>query len=251
MRRREQIGFSQRIRLDWLERTAGLLLAGNDRTSIERALQCVLAPAVSVGGSAKRGNREKAITILLKVWVTVPDDLAELRDDGLDLLTRLPAEQHLPVHWGMTMAVYPFFAQIAEQVGRLLRLQGSFTPSQLQRRLRERYGERETVHRAARRAMRSMVDWGALSDIAEKGGYAAVEPMHVEERHTARWLVEVALRSSPHAVAPLRALCDSLCLFPFSMLPLTPADFTSHTRLDCGRQGLDETTLGLRSRTHC
>ena len=38
MKRREQIGFCQRIRLDWLEYTANLVLAGNTHTEIVAAL---------------------------------------------------------------------------------------------------------------------------------------------------------------------------------------------------------------------
>ena len=38
MTRRGQIGFSQRIHLDWLEYTANLVLAGNPREEIVAAL---------------------------------------------------------------------------------------------------------------------------------------------------------------------------------------------------------------------
>ena len=64
--RKAQIGFSQRIRLEWFEKTANLILAGNDKTSVKDSLQEMLKDKVSVGGQAVRGNREKAITILMK-----------------------------------------------------------------------------------------------------------------------------------------------------------------------------------------
>ena len=106
-KRKNQNGFSQRIRLEWLEQTANLVLAGNDKTSVNDALQKLLMDKVSVGGQALRGNREKLITILLKVWLTTPKELSPLREDGLDLLKRMPRHVHLAIHWGMTMAVYP------------------------------------------------------------------------------------------------------------------------------------------------
>lgn len=74
-----QIGFSQRVRLEWLERTANLVLAGNDEASIYNALQELLEDKLSVGGNAKRGNREKVITILMKIWVRPPRDLHPLQ----------------------------------------------------------------------------------------------------------------------------------------------------------------------------
>ena len=70
--RENQIGFSQRIRLEWLDQTANLVLAGNDKPAIIAALQELLKDKVSVGGDAERGNREKIITILMKVWLNVP-----------------------------------------------------------------------------------------------------------------------------------------------------------------------------------
>lgn len=62
-----QIGFSQRVQLDWLEQTAALVLAGQTREQVETTLQERLHDKLSIGGTAQRGNREKAITILLKI----------------------------------------------------------------------------------------------------------------------------------------------------------------------------------------
>src|ERR1017187_819930 len=96
-RRIDQIGFSQRVRLEWLEQTVNFVLAGNDKNAINDALQMTLKDVVSVGGQAERGNREKIVTILLKVWQTVPVELESLRTDGLELLRRIPQHDHLIV----------------------------------------------------------------------------------------------------------------------------------------------------------
>ena len=125
MKRRDQIGFSQRIHLDWLEYTANLVLAGNPREEIVAALSERLKKKLSVGNEPERGNRDKAITILTKVWVTVPKELQSLRDEGLDHLQASGPSERMLVHWCMCMAVYPFFGTVADAVGRLLRLQGT------------------------------------------------------------------------------------------------------------------------------
>jgi len=54
-----------------------------------------------------------------------------------------------------------------------LRLQGSAAAAHVQRRVREQYGERETVSRAARRVLRSYLDWGVLQETGAKGVYSA------------------------------------------------------------------------------
>ena len=119
-RRTDQIGFSQRVRLEWFEQTANLILAGNDKVAVNDALQELLEDKVSVGGQAKRGNREKIITILLKTWLMVPCELESLRVEGLELLKRVPRRDHMAVHWGMVMAVYPFWSGVAVLYGMIV-----------------------------------------------------------------------------------------------------------------------------------
>ena len=48
--RTDQIGFSQRVRLEWLEQTANLILAGSDKATVNDALRELLKDKVSVGG---------------------------------------------------------------------------------------------------------------------------------------------------------------------------------------------------------
>jgi hypothetical protein len=248
MNGRMQIGFSQRIQLDWLERTALLLLQGYTRGEIQSALQEMLQSQLSVGGTTERGNREKAISILLKIWVTVPSGLKLFRDDGLTHLNRLPLADHLPVHWGMTIAVYPFVGVVAEAVGRLIRLQGSCAAVQVQRRVREQLGERATVARAVRRILRCFIDWGVLHETKERGVYQSVPVQPVTDKELVTWLVEAALLAGGSHPASLKAIVQTPILFPFIMSQLSIAELEGHERLEWFRQGLDEVMVLLHSR---
>jgi hypothetical protein len=241
-----QIGFSQRIQLDWLEHTAAIVLAGQTREQIETTLQERLHDKLSIGGTAQRGNREKAITILLKIWVSVPIWLQPLRDDGLGHLRRLPHADHIAVHWGMTMAAYPFFGAVAETVGRLMRLQGTCAAAQIQRRLREQLGERETVARAARRILRCFVDWGVLQETQEKGVYQVSPARPVQDKQLAAWLIEAALLAQSTDTSALQRLLQTPTLFPFRMPRLYAADLEGQGRVEIFRQGLDEDMVALR-----
>jgi len=79
----------------------------------------------------------------------------------------------------MVTAVYPFWSGVAVQVGRLLRHQGPAAAAHIQRRVREQYGEREPVSRAARRVLRSYLDWGVLQETDTKGIYTSGKPQSV------------------------------------------------------------------------
>jgi hypothetical protein len=249
-RRADQIGFSQRVRLEWLEQTANLVLAGNDKAAVNNALQALLKDKVSVGSQAERGNREKIITILLKTWLTVPNELEMLHDEGLELLQRVPRRDHLAIHWGMVMAVYPFWSGVAVQVGRLLRLQGSAAMAHIQRRVREQYGERETVSRAAHRVVRSYLDWGVLQETGTKGVYIARTTLPIDNTGLIAWLTEAVLHARANGSAPLRDLIDSPSFFPFRIKPIHAENLVAaSSRLDILRHGLDDNLVMLRKPT--
>ena len=247
MKRAARVGFSQRIRLEWLEYTANLALAGSSRDEIVAALRDRLREKLSVGNEPKWGSRNKAVTILTRVWVTVPPELRALRDDGLDLLRSSEADDRVLVHWCMCMAVYPFFGTVAEAAGRLLRLQGTAGAAQVQRRIRERMGERDTVARAARRILRTFIDWGVLRETGEKGLYRGAVRLAVEGGPPlALWTARAMLSAMGDGPRPVSALLHGPRLFPFDLAPPPTSELEACESLELTRHGLDhELRLGL------
>jgi len=216
--RKDQIGFSQRIRLEWFEQTSNLVLAGNDKAAIKDSLQELLQDKVSVGGQAVRGNREKIITILLKTWLTAPRGLETLRDVGLEILQGLSRKDRIAVHWGMSLAAYPFWGSVATHTGRLLRLQGTAAAAHVQRRVKEQYGERETAARAARRVLRSFIDWGVLKETGDKGVYTQGKQYSIKDPKLVSWLVEASLHAREDGSACIKDLLDSPSMFPYELI---------------------------------
>ena len=245
--RQSQIGFSQRIRLEWFEQTAHLILAGNDKTKINNSLQDLLRDKVSAGGASARGNREKVITILLKTWLTVPREREKLRDEGLEILQRLPRKDRIAVHWGMVLAAYPFWGAVAANTGRLLRLQGTAAAAHVQRRVREQYGERETASRAARRVLRSFIDWAVLNETQDQGVYEHGQQYPIEEPGFIAWMVEASLCARSNGSAAIRDLLASPSIFPFRLAHVSAEHLASLApRLETLRHGLDDDLVMLR-----
>jgi hypothetical protein len=146
----------------------------------------------------------------------------------------------------MTMAAYPFFGAVAETVGRLMHLQGTCAAAQIQRRIREHLGERETVARAARRILRCFVDWGVLEETGEKGVYQASPALPVQDKQLAAWLIEAALLAQGTDTSVLHTLLQTPALFPFHIPRLYAADLEGQGRVEIFRQGLDEDMVVLR-----
>ena len=244
--RRAQIGFSQRVRLEWFEQTANLIMAGNDKYTINESLQDLLEHKVSVGGKSVRGNREKVITILLKTWLTVPRELEKLRDEGLQILRELPHRERIVAHWGMILAAYPFWGAVAAHTGRLLRLQGRAAASHVQRRVKEDYGERETASRAARRVLRSFIDWDVLKETGDKGVYELGSQYPVKDPRVIVWIVEASLRARVNGAAAIKDLLDSPSIFPFGLAHISAEHLASLSpRLNILRHGLDDDLVML------
>src|SRR6266446_7893019 len=105
-RRDTMIGYNRTVRLRWLDETVDLFLIGQNATEIIETLRERLRDQLSIGSNAERGSREKTITILLKTWVRVPSRVRDLRDDALQIIQHIRRAERLPLHWGMTMAVY-------------------------------------------------------------------------------------------------------------------------------------------------
>ncbi len=247
-RRHSQIGLDRLVRLKWVERTACLVLAGNDTPAVKTALQEDLQGSFRSKDTKIRGSLDKTLTILMKIWVRPPRDLHPLQREGLKLLSHLPREDHIAVHWGMAMAVYPFWGAVAAHVGRLLRLQGTAAASQVQRRVREQYGERGTVSRAARRVLRSFVDWEVLKETSEKGIYTAGLSLAVSHEGLIAWLAEAFLHAHPNGSVALRTVLDSTSLFPFRLSPISADHLVAVSgRLDVLRHGLDQDLIMLRT----
>jgi len=246
MNRKTQIGFTQRLQLRWLDRTVGLLSAGNSRAQIKEALTELLMDELSLNGTEGRGSRDKTVTILLKTWVTVPSDLESLRDDALEHYRRRSVEDRLPLHWGMAMAVYPFFAVVGETVGRLLRLQGTATAPQLQRRIRELLGERETVSRATRRVLRTFIDWGVLDDADHKGVYQSTPAHRIKDTRLAAWPIEACLLGTGSSSATIEVISHSPALFPFGLPWINTRELETANRLEVFREGGDIDTISIR-----
>lgn len=244
--RQRMIGYNRTVKLRWLDETVDLFLAGISDADIYEALRERLKDELSVGSTAPRGSREKTITILMKTWLRVPPPLRELRQNGVQLLHGVRRSERLPLHWGMTMAVYPFWRVVADVTGRLFRLQGSAAPMQVQRRVKELLGEREAVARSARYVLRAFADWGVIIDAERKGEYSPSTSFPVTDPKVVAWLLEAVVTSSPDGVSDFGSLVNGPCLFPFQIGRMAPEQLAASGRLEVVRHGLEETIVRVR-----
>lgn len=244
MKGQRVIGFDRKILQRWLDFTFARVAEGESPDRIHSLLHQYLLGEIA--GTAEKGAQYKTVTVLQRVWVRMPDALAPLRDDAVALWQEMPVPDPLVFHWGMALATYPFFYDAASIVGRLLRLQEEARLAEVTRRLKESWGDRPQVPHAARRILRSMVEWGVLQDTGTRGVYQGpMEPFSVAEPRVRNWLMEALLRGSGVRALPYRNLASAPAVFPFSWNPRL-TDLRLASRLESARQGLDEDVVMLR-----
>ena len=230
------IGFDRKIRLSWLDATADWAAQGLSASAIRTRLDRLLDGQVA--GSGPHSARGKNMTILMHVWVVVPDALVHLRDDGINLVYGRSGRDRLPLHWGMCMATYPFFRDVAKTTGRLLALQGRAALSQIVRRTTESWGSRSTVARATQRVVRSFVAWDVIGETRERGVFVPATRVTVADRELGPWLLEASVTNSNQWDYPLPELANAAFLFPFD-LRVSPRDIGNRHRLQLHHRGGD------------
>ena len=216
MRRKEKwIGFDRRIELGWLDYAAGLVVDGAPGEEVKEGLMAFLQ-SLSYDPEETGSARPKTVRVILRIWGAPAPGLEGLHADCASLFPNASADGRMALHWAMSVAAYPFFLAHAELLGRLSALQGHASVPQVRRRIREEWGERETVERTSRYVLRSMVAWGVLDD-REKGVYAAVRPARELSADVSAQVVRGILLGSGTEYLPVAQLMDHPAAFPFQL----------------------------------
>jgi len=246
------IGFSVSVRLEWLEQAAALVSLGRSAREVRASLHEIIGEERLADPSKRADSRTRTVSVISALWVEPPEHLGGLRDRAVALLPTIPTAQHVAVHWGMSMAAYPFFACVAENTGRLLRLQGVAGGGDVFRRVAEQYGERPTTKRATSLTLQTIMQWGVLAAaneerLIEARQFRAVAPVKVGARPAA-WLLEAQIRASGRNSASLRDLATSPAVFPFVFSDDVEAAVDASDVLVKLSLGVSDTTVALRHR---
>jgi hypothetical protein len=244
MSRRKTIGFDRRLALDWLEATACRVAAGDSLEEVRAGMWDYLEGKVS--GDKFNSDRGKTMTVLTRIWAKVPPAVDPLKTRAVAAFPAAKTRDHLALHWAMAIASYPIFSDVAATAGRLLTLQDTFSLAQLTNRMVAQWSERPVLVKSTQRIIRSLVDWGAITDTETKGVYArAPKPLPVSGE-IALLLCEALLLDNEHHALPANQLLDHPALFPFTH-SLTLADLRDEPAFDVHRQGIDGDMVELRA----
>lgn len=246
-KRHEMIGIKQIVHLECMDKALELILAGLEPKTIRAELGSFVKARSGNMPNGPQSDQTIAFTLtnLMNIWVTPAPDLIPLRDDLLTCC-RSRQIQNLTAHWAMISASYPFWFNVAKQVGRLFNLQERITQSQIINRIKEQYGDRQTVSRFGRYVIRSFVAWGVICDTHLHGCYEKSAPIIIETPIQSRLMFEAALQALPEGRASLDALCRNPAFFPFQFMIMPKTLVAASTRIETSRYNLDSEMVSLK-----
>jgi len=234
MPREIEIGFDRYFKRPWMDYCFNLMASGTDPKQVRELFLDFLMEALP-----GKDGRRKTFTVINRIWVTPSEDLMALRNDALKL------RPDTVVHWMMCMAVYPFFASVAEITGRLSSLDDRLSKQQIIRRLYEKYGDREIVERAGRHVLRTFVELGVLRSKG-RGLYQKTEKIQVMTKQILPLIVEATIRANSKKIMPVKEIVQNFALFPFQLDQLS-YEVIDNDRIEYARHGLDKEIYVLKN----
>jgi hypothetical protein len=186
-----RIGMDRYVSADWMELAAGVVRGEMEFDGLHVRLARDI-PGVQV--------RRKTIGIVNRMWF--PTDgvgqgiavaAAELLVDG--------GGARAAAFEAVAIAAYPYFREVVEALGRLLRLQETCSAGEVHRRMFEQHGKRTSIDQATSYAFKTMVSWKMVERRPDRRlGYA--EPLRLTP--AAKRLLDLAANESRCSVTPLQ-----------------------------------------------
>ncbi len=211
---RTRIGFDRSIHSEWLDAAVARVLTGENPEESRKSLWEFLEGIER--GTTNNSGRGKTLTVLTRIWVSVPAHAEPLKQAALKLVSSVSANQRICIHWAMISGTHPFFFEVATHVGKLVKLHGHANRTQLKRRMTEKWGDRETLERTIQHVLKSMTQWELLRAGQEHG--SLIGPIKkVNAGAELSGLLAHALLLAHGSGMSLAQLIDHASLFPFEV----------------------------------
>jgi hypothetical protein len=176
---------------EWMELAAAVVLGEMTIDGLNARLAADI-PAVHV--------QRKTIGIINRMWFSDDQAAVDFAVTAARIATAGGGARAAAFE-AVAINAYPYFCQVVENVGRLLRLQDTCSAGEVHRRMFEQYGKRTTIDQATSYAFKTMVSWGMIKRQPDRRlGHAA--PLVLPR--DAKRLLDVAANNSRRSVTPLR-----------------------------------------------
>jgi len=198
------------IKPEWLDMTAELLAETRDMDEIKESINEYVSHSIK-----SSINVRKTREILINTWVEVDSGNREFRERALQVYKECPQTDRTAVHWAMMLMAFPVFRDMCTIIGKLSDMQEEVILSQVQRRIYEIWGERNTLVHAIPKNIKTLKEFGALEQV-KRGVYRAVRRT-VKDRDVGCILLYAVLKTSGKLYQSVAGIDRLKELFPFEL----------------------------------
>lgn len=201
------VGMSRSIKLDWLNKTVELILDGKDEIQIRDELNEYLSFEIN-SLIVLRKTRE----ILMNIWVRTSNEFSDLKQLALEAYKDEKSNK-LALHWSMMLVAYPVFSDVCAFIGKVTRIQDTFTTTWLKEKLYEMWGERSTLYHSSEKIIQTLKLIGAIENV--KLGVYRINKYHLFDVKTIQVLLLAIIKLKEKAYYEIAELSSVPQAFPF------------------------------------
>ena len=202
------IGFSRKIRLQWLNKAVDLLEEDLTEGEYKAKMNEYLSFEIE-SPTVLRKTRE----ILMRVWFYEDDTcVTAIRKDALRLIRKYP-DYDLAIHWCLLLAVFPVFADISRLISKIAEFTDGITLRQLKQKMYDEWGERSTIYHSTGKIMETNKELGVIS--SDKPGCYNIIPHKVTNQDVVAFMICVAMKVDGGSYYSFSELKSFDVLYPF------------------------------------
>jgi hypothetical protein len=233
------IGFDRYIERAWLEQISKWVAQEKNRDELHDLVDDYLAPFIN-GATSLR----KTKNVLFGVWVNSSDENEPFKKQAIHFLQHCSKDERLSIHWGLSIASYPFFDSLVRLIGRLLRLQDDIISKELVRRSVELHGDTESVRRATTRLLQSFGEWGVLIP-ESKSLFHSPKKIVINNPELVTWLLASVFFSNGRDRMTVDEIISDPVWFPFE-IPQSSFQINQSDILEIVHQNVGDTLVSLK-----
>ena len=243
-----KLGFKKDIRIEWMNHSLYLTLQGLSEREIRKELDVYLTSQLTESGNPFSKGSINLIKPLLAIWFKENPVSKDFRNALIDEAASCDSSKWLPLHWALMVVEYPLWYHVADQFGRLFSLQDVVMPVQIYSRIKDIYGDTETVSRNTRYIIATMAHWKLIEKVNGKNGFYG-HPRVIEVKNNIfALLCESILRSKAESIPEEAILHDqSLYLFSSEDFVLHSIPSLSNNRVLITQYGIGKWLFSIQS----
>lgn len=206
--KKKQIGYDRKIPHDLIDLTADHYCKTKDLDLTRKFLHEFLSEKYS-----NEAGRKKIITILLRIWIRVPDDDKQLRDYACNLLKNIRTKDRIWLHYGLLILAYPFVCDIVKILSTKLEFYDEVSSPMIYNELKNTWGERSCVQKQTCLVPLTLFEWNLLQ--RKKFKYSKENLLSCNNRELQLWLLATLIKANSNPVE-ISKITDLPIAFPFS-----------------------------------